>query len=47
MIIDLIENSAETYYLTNESDISMEHSKNQVILFIKSALTDSQSVNKA
>ncbi|MDE5413208.1 TetR family transcriptional regulator [Alkalihalobacterium chitinilyticum] len=47
MIIDLIENSAETYYLTNESDRSMEHSKNQVLLFIKSALTDSQSLNKA
>ncbi len=47
MIINLIENSAETYYLTNPSEKSTENSKNQVLLFIKSALTDCQSLNKA
>ncbi|WP_198153604.1 hypothetical protein [Thalassobacillus sp. C254] len=47
MIINLIENSAETFYLTNQSETSKEKSKNQVLLFIRSALTDCPSSNKA
>ncbi|WP_216827426.1 TetR family transcriptional regulator [Alkalihalobacterium elongatum] len=47
MIINLIENSAETYYLTNQIDVNTENSKKHVLMFIKSALTDCQSLRKA
>ena len=43
MIINLVEDTAETDYLSNKEEELIEESKRQVLLFLKSSLTDRHS----